>query len=267
MGAVREEIDSAASDIARALGGPLLPLANDQFFLDSLPPSEVVAGRRKLVQEGRPCEDLFVVHSGWLAAFRQLPDGGRQIFNFWLPGEAAGIEFFACKVAPFSVTTLTPCRVTRLSRDRLQAWTQASPHAAALLFGLVCRNNVILRERMVGLGRRSAFCRVAHLLLELAMRRNNGAIPKNGGTPLPLTQLEVADTTGLTAPYVNRIFRSMRERGFLTISKDGLEIRDFDKLMRLVGFRPHYLQLLVEAPADDDDRAPAAPLPAPAAIA
>jgi len=207
------------------------------------------------------------VHSGWLAAFRQLPDGGRQIFNFWLPGEAAGIEFFACKVAPFSVTTLTPCRVTRLSRDRLQTWTQASAHAAALLFGLVCRNNVILRERMVGLGRRSAFCRVAHLLLELAMRRNNGAIPKNGGTPLPLTQLEVADTTGLTAPYVNRIFRSMRERGFLTISKDGLEIHDFDKLMRLVGFRPHYLQLLVEAAADEEDRAPAAPLPAPAIMA
>ena len=59
--------------------------------------------------------------------------------------------------------------------------------------------------------------------------------------PLPLTQLEIADSTGLTAPYVNRIFKTLRERGFLKVSKEGCELQQTEKLMKLVEFRPNYL--------------------------
>ena len=195
---------------------------------------ETLPARRKLLQEGRRCDELFVVHYGWLVAFRQLPDGGRQIFNFWLPGEICGAEFIAIWTAPYCVATMTSCRLSRISREIL---AKRDEDMSIALAALACRTSLILRERIVGLGRRSAPVRVAHLLLELTYRCRNGA----GDEPLPLTQLEVADSTGLTATYVNRIFRVMRDRGQLEVSREGLRLLDAAQLMREVRFNPAYL--------------------------
>ena len=208
--------------------------------MDGSPEVETVPPRRKLVQEGRRCDEFFWVHTGWLMAFRQLPDGGRQIFNFWLPGEMAGVELLAFSAASYSVATMTACRISRLARGSIDA-EDVFPGGSAALTMLACRNSLILRERIVSLGRRTAFCRVAHLLLELGLRA--GLTCGETMAPLPLTQLEIADSTGLTAPYVNRIFRTMRERGFLKVLKEGCVLRDAEKLMKLVEFRPHYLMM------------------------
>ena len=195
---------------------------------------EILPARRKLLQEGRRCDELFVVHRGWLVAFRQLPDGGRQIFNFWLPGEICGAELIAIRTAPYCVATMTACHLSRLSREIL---AKREADTSIALAALACRTSLILRERIVGLGRRSAPVRVAHLLLELTHRCRNGA----GDELLPLTQLEVADSTGLTETYVNRIFRIMRDRGQLEVSREGLRLLDAARLMREVQFNPAYL--------------------------
>ena len=55
---------------------------------------------------------------------------------------------------------------------------------------------------MVSLGRRSAFLRVAYLLLELTLRQRKA---EGSHQLLPLSQLEVADSTGLTSVYVNQL--------------------------------------------------------------
>jgi CRP-like cAMP-binding protein len=196
---------------------------------------EAMPARRKLLQEGRRCDELFVVHRGWLVAFRQLPDGGRQIFNFWLPGEVCGVEFIAIQTAPFCVATLTACQLSRVPRD---AVARRDIETSSALAALACRNSLILRERIVGLGRRTAPVRVAHLLLELTCRSRIGS---GCNEPLPLTQLEVADSTGLTATYVNRIFRMMRDRGQIEMSREGLRLLDVPRLMREVRFNPAYL--------------------------
>jgi CRP-like cAMP-binding protein len=203
--------------------------------LERLHAVEAQPARRKLVQEGRRCNELFVVHQGWLVAFRQLPDGGRQIFNFWPSGEVCGAEFIAIRTAPFCVATMTACR---LSRVPLESVASRDIDTSRALAALACRNSLILRERIVGLGRRSAPVRVAHLLLELTYRCRSGS---GLDEPLPLTQLEVADSTGLTATYVNRIFRMMRDRGQLEMSREGLRLLDVGKLMGEVQFNPSYL--------------------------
>jgi CRP-like cAMP-binding protein len=199
------------------------------LIVETLPP------RRKLVQAGRRCDELFVIHSGWLVAFTQLSDGGRQIFNFWLPGEVFGVEFIAFRTAPYCVASMTACRIARVSRE---AVANTAGNAGTALAALACSNSLMLRERIVSLGRRNAVSRVVHLLLELTLR---GRIASGSDDPLPLTQLEVADSTGLTATYVNRIFRRMRDRGQLDVSRHGLRLLDVDTLMREVQFNRAYL--------------------------
>lgn len=202
---------------------------------------------RKVVDEHRPCHDVFIVHDGWLAAFRQLADGGRQILNFWLPGDVGGIELLACRTAPFSVCTITPCRISRLRRSTLLKACEGDELVRTAL-AATCRNSLMLREHLVSLGRRTAFASIAHLLLELAMR-SDGGIAREQSALLPLTQVEIADATGLTAAYVGRQCGIMRERGFLTHDRSGLQLHNIQKLMRMVQFDPDYRALCRATPA------------------
>src|SRR5689334_13293143 len=63
--------------------------------------------RRKLIDENRPCDQMFIVMSGWLTEYRQLRDGGRQILNFRMPGEVTGVECLLYKTALHSCAALT----------------------------------------------------------------------------------------------------------------------------------------------------------------
>ena len=58
---------------------------------------------------------------------------------------------------------------------------------------------------------------------------------------MPLSQLEVADTTGLTEAYVNRLFQSMRARGRIELSRGGIQVREVKAFSREVNFEPRYL--------------------------
>jgi CRP-like cAMP-binding protein len=198
--------------------------------------------RRKLVDESRPCDHIFIVMSGWLLEYRQLRDGARQILNFRLPGEVSGVECLLYKTALHSAAALTHCTVAVVSREDFEETQRQFPRLASafLLSGL--RDTAILQERMVLLGRRPAFCRIAHLLLELDRRLRNSGTAMNGTIPFPLKQQDIADCAGLTTPYVNRVLKQMRERELISIGESCLEIRNPVKLAELAGFRTDYLE-------------------------
>jgi CRP-like cAMP-binding protein len=240
--------------------------AVEHNYLNNIPvATRSFAARRKLVHDGQRCDHVFVVQSGWLAGYKQLPDGGRQIFNFWLPGEFVGLDFLTYDWAPYAVMSLTPSQIGCVGLPAMKQMERDLPRVASFLMGLMSRHNVILRQRMVSLGRRTAFSRVAHLLLELCARAGADLSVPRVTTPFPLTQLEIADCLGLTAPYVNRILRQMRERDLVQLGNDRLEVRDVRRLAALAEFCPSYLQPHVEGKSTFE-RPPRAAMP-PAAVA
>lgn len=92
--------------------------------------SEEVEPRRKLIIEGRPCEGLFILTSGWVAEAKLLRSGKRQILNFRLPGDILGVECLAYKAALHSTVTLTRCTVARLQQPASR--TPSAPSRALL---------------------------------------------------------------------------------------------------------------------------------------
>ena len=198
--------------------------------------------RRKLIDENRPCDHIFIVTSGWLSEYRQLRDGGRQILNFRLPGEVTGVECLLYKTALHSAAALTTCMVAPVSREKFEETQRLFPRLASAFLLSSLRDSAILQEWAVNLGRRPAFSRIAHLLLELERRLRNSGLAKEASIPFPLKQQDIADCTGLTTPYVNRVLQQMRGLGLISISEESLEIRDIVELARAAGFRPDYLQ-------------------------
>ncbi|HEY1638998.1 MAG TPA: Crp/Fnr family transcriptional regulator [Rhizomicrobium sp.] len=222
--------------------------------------------RRKLIDENKPGDHIFIVTSGWLSEFRQLRDGGRQILNFRLPGEVTGIECLLYKTALHSAAALTPCTVAAVSREAFEDTQRQFPRLASAFLLSSLRDSAILQEWAVNLGRRPAFPRIAHLLLELERRSRNSGLAQETSVPFPLKQQDLADCTGLTTPYVNRVLQQMRSMGLIFISEDALEIRNAAELAAAAGFRPDYLQASGQTEWQVNLRPESAAVPAAAAL-
>ena len=67
-----------------------------------------------------------------------------------------------------------------------------------------------IAEHLTNTGRRSAYERVAHLLLELRVRLRRVGLADNNEFSLPLTQELMADALGLTTIHTNRMLRLLR---------------------------------------------------------
>ncbi|HVV64979.1 MAG TPA: Crp/Fnr family transcriptional regulator [Rhizomicrobium sp.] len=218
--------DTGVAQLAQLLASPLL-----------------VKARRKLVDEGRSQGEFYIVLSGWLAEYRLLRDGRRQIFSFRLPGEVVGVEALLYDASLHSVATLTPSAVAAVTWAAFDRVQRQFPRLATALLLSRLSDNAILHEWAVNLGRRPAYQRVAHLLLELERRLRTAGAVAGASIPFPLTQQDIADSTGLTSPYVNRILQDMRKEGLIRCSENALEIRDIAALAKAAGFRSTYLDI------------------------
>jgi CRP-like cAMP-binding protein len=197
--------------------------------------------RRKLIDRCRPSEHFFIVVSGWLVDYRQLRNGRRQILNFRLPGELIGIECLIYRDALYSTASLTHCSVAPVSREAFEQVQILFPRLASAFLLTSMRDAAILQQRAVNLGRRPAFQRVAHLLLELEQRLRTSENHDRKRVPFPLSQQDIADCVGITPQYVNRVLQQMRRMRLIRLDDGSLEILDSAELQSVGRFTPDYL--------------------------
>ena len=88
-------------------------------------------------------------------------------------------------------------------------------------------------QLIVDLGRRTAAERVARLLLDIWDRLEKSGPVKGNSIDFPLRQTHIADATGLTPVYVNKVLGELRNSGIAEVSDRALQIFDMEKLRRL----------------------------------
>jgi CRP-like cAMP-binding protein len=204
-------------------------------------PRQKVEAHTELTFEGRERQDCYVLLEGWAAGYKLLPDGKRQIINFSIPGDFLGLRSFLLRTADHSVVTLTEAWVSRFEQQRILKILEDLPRVGAAILWALSREEAIVVEHLVNVGRRSAIEGLAHLLLEIGERLRIVGFGDDRGYPCPLTQEALADAMGLTPIYVNRILRQLRERGLVSLSRRQLVIHDFAGLRQLAEFNIAYL--------------------------
>ena len=93
----------------------------------------------------------------------------------------------------------------------------------------------------MNLGRRTAYERLAHLLLELLVRLRAVGLAEMRSYTMPLTQELMADVLGLSVPHINRMIRNLREEGLVTLDGQQVVVHDLAGLSALAGFEERYL--------------------------
>ena len=101
----------------------------------------------------------------------------------------------------------------------------------------------MLRERVCRLGRTNARARIAYLFCEFLWRYRAIGLNETDTMWLPLSQLDIADTLGLTAVHVNRVLQDLRRDGLITMDRRRLTLHHFDQLQGIAQLDQNYLHL------------------------
>ncbi len=195
----------------------------------------------QLIHEGQKNQSAFILAEGWACSYKMLPDGERQIVDFQVPGDFLGLRSVLFRTTDHSVEAVTHIEASEvLASDILEGFATAPRLATAVLWA-ASRDEAMVVEHLVNLGRRSAEERMAHILLELGARLQLVGICDKTGFDCPLTQYHLADALGLSAVHVNRVLRHLREDGLVTFQKGRVSFKNLAGLIELAGFDTDYL--------------------------
>jgi CRP-like cAMP-binding protein len=227
------------------LPATLPPLAAEAaILLDLKSASRAVRPGQEIISEGRRCAAVFLITEGIAIRYRILRDGQRQILNFLLPGDFAGVTSCRFDSALYSIKTLTETAMSTIPLARLVGLLDSHPRLAARLFWSFASETAILGEHLIAIGRRPALERIAHLLLELHARLQLVGLADERSYHLPLTQEMIGDALGLSIPYVNRVLQQLRQNGLVTIKDQNVVIENMEELAALADFEHTYLRPL-----------------------
>jgi len=199
-----------------------------------------VAGR-DIVHQGQSEQTAYILSTGWVCSYKIQADGTRQIVDFQVPGDFLGLRSVLLRTSDHSFEPVVDIEAAEvLTKDLLDAFAETPRLATAILWA-ASRDEAMVVEHLVGIGRRDADARMAHFLLELGSRLMLVGLGSKAGFECPLTQYHLADALGLSAVHVNRVLRQLRETGLMTFREGHVTFHDLDRLVDLAEFDPAYL--------------------------
>ena len=223
--------------LAQKLGFFMQLSQRELDFLAELQSVTIVVKRGKeLIQEGQAGQIAYILQEGWACSFKMLREGERQIITFPVPGDCVGLRSALLRTSDHSFSALTDAVVSRVEAPRLRQMFAEFPHLGSAILWATSRDEAMIVEHLVSLGRRSALERTAYFFLELYDRLKLVGMASNKEFPCPLSQYLLADALGLSTIHVNRVLRQLRQRKLMTFKQRHVTINDKGALMSLAGY-------------------------------
>lgn len=206
-----------------------------------------VGADRDLIRDGERPSYCLLLLDGMVYRYKPLEDGRRQIVSFHVPGDILDLAGLLLGQMDHAVCALTPVEVAPVAHATVLDWMRRHPDLGALLWRDTLVDAAVFREWVVNVGRRTAPQRVAHVLCELATRLFVAGSAPSQACDLPVTRVDLADATGLSAVHVNRVVQELCGAGLIEARGRTVAVRDWEGLKRAGGFDPRYLHPLAAA--------------------
>ena len=161
------------------------------------------------LREGARSDHLYTVLSGWAFRYKMLDDGRRQILNYALPADMVGLQGALMHEMEHSVEALTPLTLCVFPRAKLWDLYARFPSLAFDITWLAAREEQLIDEHLVSVGRRTALERTAYLLLHLFVRAEEAGLAKDNTIQFPFTQQHLADTLGMSLVHTNKTLKRL----------------------------------------------------------
>jgi CRP/FNR family transcriptional regulator len=185
---------------------------------------------------------LYTVLVGWAFRYKSLPDGRRQILNFAVPSDFLGLQGTVANEMQHSVEALTDMTLCIFPREKLWDLFTRFPALAYDVTWLAAREEQILDESLLSVGRRTAIERMAYLFLHLFTRAEEVGLTKGDSIQFPFTQQHIADTLGMSLVHANKTLKKLSATRTLRWKGKVFEILDREALAQIAKFElpgPH----------------------------
>jgi CRP-like cAMP-binding protein len=217
----------------------------------------ILPARTQLYRPGEESTELYNLLDGWIALYRVLESGQRQVLDIAMPGAFLGYQPDLDKPMLHGAECITDVAVCVFPRRAFPQLITQHPAMASRLIWLMANDVALAQERLTNVGSRTGMERVARFLLEIFLRARPHEDAKGRRTvELPLTQELIGDTLSLTPVHVNRVLRRLRESGLVTLRNGILHIVDLDGLTRFTDMPALHI-VASENSSDDERRSPA----------
>jgi CRP-like cAMP-binding protein len=202
-----------------------------------------VGAREDVIAQGDRTGGVKLLLDGFACRYKTLEDGRRQIVAYFVPGDLCDLRVFILKRMDHSIGAISPSRVATISPENILRLTHTYPTLTRALWWSTLVEEAILREWIVNVGQRDALERMAHLFCELLYRFRAVGLNQGLSCTLPLTQIELAETLGLSSVHVNRTLQALRRKELITLGGGTLTIDNLPALEALSFFNAEYLHL------------------------
>lgn len=202
-----------------------------------------VAARRDIIREGDNPTVVRLIIRGWACRYKGLPDGRRQIVGFFIPGDFCDLNVYILKEMDHSIGAITRVQYAAITPEAMEQLTRERPRVSQALWWHELVSSSVQREWLLNIGQRSAYERIAHLLVEMFLRMRAVQLTDGTSCEFPITQTDIAEATGLTPVHVNRMLQELRAQGLIDLASRRLTIPDLSALMDAAMFNTNYLHL------------------------
>ena len=221
------------------------PISEEEARFLRESPSRIVEYKdhAPIVREGDSPRESCLVVEGFACRFKSLPEGTRQIMAFHIPGDFCDLHSFFLKRMDHGIAAMPRCKLAKVPHAKIREITESYPGLTRALCWDMATDAAIHREWMISMGRRGAYGQIAHLLCELLLRLQSAGVADGNSYEFPATQNELGDAFGLSTVHVNRMLQRLRADELITFKDRIVTIPDPQRLMRVAGFEPSYLEL------------------------
>jgi CRP-like cAMP-binding protein len=203
---------------------------------------ELAAGQ-DIVREGDRPSQCCLLLDGFAHRYKMVGDGRRQIMSFHIAGDIPDLLSLHLRVMDHSLGTLAPSRVGFIAHKSVRQLMQNHPRFTDAFWRDTLIDAAIFREWMVGMGRRDARARIAHVFCEVFTKMGAVGLAQGRSVAIPMTQAIIGDALGLSTVHVNRVTQELRSEGLITWRGRQLTICDWEGLQRVAEFDVAYLHL------------------------
>jgi CRP/FNR family transcriptional regulator, anaerobic regulatory protein len=178
---------------------------------------------------------VYRLVSGWTSRSRMFPDARDQCILVFLPGDLFAVKSMFVNRHMDDVLALADSVVQQIDHRELYRAYLSDGDIASRCTWQILEEERRLHSWVAGLGLGSADERLALLMMDFHGRLAlSGTIPPDAlSFSMPLTQVQLGQHVGLTPVHVNRVLRSFREQGILTVRNGEVRIDNMEKLSRL----------------------------------